>query len=504
MSSDPKIPRYSVDLEDFAIDLRRSVFKSQIKAAEALPVHRTTISKYERGKLRPSLGYLACLANMLFEKLTRGGANPLDLQLRILTQINKAIHSRHYPYEKRFTDWDELVQAAEDFIAERESDTTSLQSVIQDLTAQSVDSRPILAVEIEKPIQLEVQNMPRPGSAPPTPSLIVGRKDDLQKLKGRLGIQSTHEPEHPVQILTAIRGWPGVGKTTIASALAYDPDISAAFPDGVLWVSLGQEPNLMSEIAAWGRALGTDELLRALSLEEASAQLRALLRHRTALLIIDDVWESEHAVPFNVGGRACATIITTRLRNVADDLAPTPENVYLLSVLSDDESLELLSKLSPEVIAQYPDEALELAKELEGLPLALQVAGRLLNTEAGYGFGVRDLIVELHEGAKLLEAKAPPDRTDIANQTTPTIAALLQTSVERLDQETQDCYAYLGVFAPKPATFDLKAMKSVWQVDDPKPFARTLVDRGLLEYVHELERYQMHAVLVMHAKTLLT
>jgi len=139
-----------------------------------------------------------------------------------------------------------------------------------------------------------------------------------------------------------------------------------------------------------------------------------------------------------------------------------------------------------------------------GLPLALQVAGRLLNTEADYGFDVTQLIHELREGAKLLEATAPADRTDLVMETTPTLAALLEQSLERLDEKTKECYAYLGVFAPKPATFDMEAMKFVWQVDDPKLTIKTLVDRGLLEFVPELSRYQMHALLVMLAKTLLS
>ena len=102
------------------------------------------------------------------------------------------------------------------------------------------------------------------------------------------------------------------------------------------------------------------------------------------------------------------------------------------------------------------------------------------------------------------EAQAPADRVELANETTPTIAALLQKSTDRLDPQTRDCFAYLGPFAPKPATFDLDAMKAVWQVQDPKSVVRTLVDRGLLEYVPSLERYQMHALLVMHANSLLT
>jgi transcriptional regulator with XRE-family HTH domain len=341
-----------------------------------------------------------------------------------------------------------------------------------------------------------------PGMAPPVPSLIIGRDEDIRILKQNL--KTTGQAESTIQILTAIKGWPGVGKTTIASALAYDPDILTSFPDGVLWVSLGQEPNLLSEMATWGRALGTEELLHAQTVKEAQAQLAALLRNKKMLLIIDDVWQPEHAVPFKVGGRRCATLITTRRDSVATTLAPTAAYIYRLKVLKDKDALLLLEQLAPGVVAKFPDECLVLVQELEGLPLALQVAGRLLHTETNCGFGVIELIEELRDGAKLLKAQAPADRADLVNETTPTVAALLHKSLDRLDQATRDCYAYLGVFAPKPATFDLAAMKFVWQVEDPKPIVRTLVDRGLLEFVPEIERYQMHALLVMLAKSLLT
>jgi hypothetical protein len=342
----------------------------------------------------------------------------------------------------------------------------------------------------------------RPGSAPPRPSLMIGRDDDIKALKERLNL--TTDGKTSLQILTAIKGWPGVGKTTIASALAYDPDIARAFPDGVLWTSLGQEPNILSEMATWGRALGTDEILKARSVEEAQNLLAGLLRNKHMLLIIDDVWKAEDAFPFKVGGLGCATLITTRLDGIANALAPVAENIYRLKVLKDADALDLLQQLAPDVVSQHPKECLVLVQELEGLPLALQVAGRLLNTEANYGFGVTDLIEDLRAGAKLLEATAPADRMDLVTETTPTIAALLQKSLDRLDEQTKDCYAYLGVFAPKPATFDMDAMKFVWQVDDPKPVIKTLVDRGLLEFVPELGRYQMHALLVMLAKSLLT
>ncbi|MCI0557971.1 MAG: NB-ARC domain-containing protein, partial [Nitrososphaera sp.] len=106
-----------------------------------------------------------------------------------------------------------------------------------------------LNIEARKPLPLSLLTSKfGPGSAPPLPSLIVGRDEDLNNLKENLGI--TGKAKTSIQVLTAIKGWPGVGKTTIASALAQDKDVQKAFPDGVLWVSLGQEPNLPSEIAA--------------------------------------------------------------------------------------------------------------------------------------------------------------------------------------------------------------------------------------------------------------
>jgi hypothetical protein len=46
-------------------------------------------------------------------------------------------------------------------------------------------------------------------------------------------------------------------------------------------------------------------------------------------------------------------------------------------------------------------------------------------------------------------------------------------------------------------------MKAVWQIEDPKPAIRVLVGRGLLEYVKNMDRYRMHAVLARFARFLL-
>ncbi|MEJ5346996.1 MAG: NB-ARC domain-containing protein [Chloroflexus sp.] len=352
-------------------------------------------------------------------------------------------------------------------------------------------------------IGFNLSHPPAPGSAPLKPALIVGRDHDLQALKQRIGIGVKGEGSAPVKVLTAMRGWPGVGKTTLAAALAHDPDINARFPDGVLWASLGQKPALFGELAAWGRALGVPDLYQARTVEEASNLLRGLLRNKRYLLIVDDVWQAEHVVPFNVGGSGCALLVTTRLPEVARTIAPTPDDVYVLGVLSEADALELLRTLAPTVVAGNEATSRDLVNDLEGLPLAIQVAGRLLHAEASYGFGVEQLLADIREGARLIASQAPADRAQVANETTPTVAALLKKSTDLLDVHTLECFAYLGAFAPKPATFDIEAMRAVWDVDDPRPIIRTLVDRGLLEPTGQ-NRFWMHAILVMHAQSFLT
>lgn len=338
---------------------------------------------------------------------------------------------------------------------------------------------------------------PAPGLLPPLPPLtFLGRAQALQQVKSLLGVMSeTGHNSHAV-----VDGWPGVGKTTLVGALAYDPEITAALPDGILWSALNQKPDLLSIIAAWGRALGTDELLRAATLSEATAGLRRLLAERRMLLIVDDVWDAGHASPFTQArGEHCSILITTRLPDVAAALSSSGIQSYTLPVLGVEDSIELLRVFAPTTVAQHPGECRELANALGNLPLALHVAGRLLKSEERIGWGVDDLLRELSTEARVIQEKAPPDLAE--DGMTPTVAALLNKSTNLLDEETRDCFAGLGAFPEKPVTFDLDAMNAVWQIDNPRQMARRLVGRGLLEPVGP-GRFQMHALLVMHAQSL--
>ena len=198
------------------------------------------------------------------------------------------------------------------------------------------------------------------GSAPPPPGLFIGRDEVVAELRQRL-LPSANQGH--LQMVTAVRGWPGVGKTTVAAALAHDQALADTFPDGLLWASIGQKPDLIGQLDLWARELG-GMLLERQKLSVASSEVASMLRQKRMLLIVNDVWTDDAARPFLVGGVHCSTIITTRLTKVAEDLGLNPEKqVYRLNVLNEEQSLDLLKELAPQAVAKFYDQCRLLVRE---------------------------------------------------------------------------------------------------------------------------------------------
>lgn len=326
---------------------------------------------------------------------------------------------------------------------------------------------------------------------PHAPELVIGREQVIQDVKSHLGTPGAR---------MILQGWPGIGKTTITAVIAHDPELHHIFADGILWASLDESPNLTTILREWCSASGLD-VSDHQTPDVLASRLRTQLHDKRVLLIVDDVWQAEHAQLLLAGGQECSVLITTRFNDIARQLMLTPDNLYKVPILTREQSLDLFRRLAPQVLMAHQAAVTQLMDDVEGLPLAIKVVGLMLHAEQSMGWSVEDLLRDLRDSTALLGAQAPADRMDIATQTTPTITALLQRSVQRLSPEMQERFAVLGVFAPKPATFDEGAITAVWDVKDIRQAIRVLVDRGLIEPIGG-GRFQMHALLVMLARSM--
>ena len=244
-------------------------------------------------------------------------------------------------------------------------------------------------------------------------------------------------------MVSAIHGLGGIGKSTLAAALCYSPDVQARFPDGILWATLGQQPEQLPLLSAWIQALG-DYQFRPTTVEAASTHLRTLLHDKAALLVVDDVWNPDHGRSFLVGGPRCRVLITTRRADVADEVGA---DLHELDVMTPEQSLGLLAARLGRALddAERPD-ALRLAKAVGYLPLALELAA--VRVRAGVTWA--DLYLALEAEVARLEALEGP-RGRRRGQTR--LEASLNLSLDALRRDDEVAVALL---------FGLACCRTMW------------------------------------------
>lgn len=335
-----------------------------------------------------------------------------------------------------------------------------------------------------------------PAIPPQPPVHLVGRDHELAQIKQRLCTGNS-------VTLTALNGLPGVGKTTLAIALAHDPEVQAHFSDGILWAAPGPNPNMQGILSHWATLLGIPLTeMATLNGNEAWAKaLHAAIGLRRMLLVIDDVWQVEEALTCQVGGPHCAYLVTTRFPSIAAHIAV--DGATTISELNEEQSIALLRLLAPEVVKHEEKKIHELIHAVGGLPLALTLMGNYLRKQAysGQTRRVHTALKKLsliEERLQISEPHGPVNsHTSLPAATPLSLKSVIAVSDQLLDEQARDALYALSVFPARPNSFSEEAALAVTNCSVEE--LDVLIDVGLLESTGS-GRYTLHQTIADYAR----
>ncbi len=325
-------------------------------------------------------------------------------------------------------------------------------------------------------------NAPRVAfMAPDLPTHFVERPREFDAL---VNLLLDSERDNPVAITTALRGAGGFGKTTLAAALCHDEDVQQAFDDGVLWVTLGEKPNLVDALTKLYRAL-TDENPGFVDVEEGATKLAERLADHDCLMVIDDVWNPVHLKPFLRGGERCARLVTTRLLDVA--VEANAQRIDVDEMTTDESVRLLLAGIDPQPDDVTPFAA--LAERLGEWALLLEVTNGTLRKRIEKGASL-DAALEYVNTALTKRGVG-----GLKRGTSDAAVQVLDTSIDLLAADQQRRLYELAIFA-EDSDIDTTSVMALWDIDafDTEELLDLFDDLSFVRLDAELGTIRLHDV----------
>ena len=247
-----------------------------------------------------------------------------------------------------------------------------------------------------------------------------------------------------------VQGMGGIGKSVLANAMARHPEVRRAFKDGIFWIALGQEPNVMETQRWLARQLGGEGMFETKT--DGREELRKLLAEREALLILDDIWSREHAEAFNVIGPRGRILLTTRDAGLVTALA-SRENHYEVNLPSQAEAEGILASAAQVDPTTLPPPAIETIAECGKLPLALALCGGMVQGSTSW----QDVLDALkNHDLPYLSADHPAEKQHCD------VWTAMNVSLRVLSEDQQDRFAELAVFPLDTGAVDT-AITTLWE-----------------------------------------
>ncbi|KAI9403447.1 hypothetical protein POPTR_001G422800v4 [Populus trichocarpa] len=185
--------------------------------------------------------------------------------------------------------------------------------------------------------------------------------------------------------MIGLYGMGGVGKTTLVKEVGRRAKELQLF-DEVLMATVSQNPNVTDIQHQMADKLGLDIKEKSTNAGRADRLWQRLKQVEKMLIILDDVWKyidlKEIGIPIGDDHRGCKILLTTRRTNVCSSMK-CQQKVFLRE-LPEKEAWDLF-RINADLLDGHPTlntVAREVARECQGLPIALVTVGRALRDQS--------------------------------------------------------------------------------------------------------------------------
>ena len=285
---------------------------------------------------------------------------------------------------------------------------------------------------------------------------LVGRDETIDALRAEITFQR----------LVSIVGPGGVGKTTVAVAVAHE--MSAEFRDAICFVDLGAIKDGALVVPAVASAVGCLE-----QAQESLPRLLAFAADKQVLLVLDSCEHVIDTVATLVEGLCREAPLVHIIATSREALRVEGEHVYLLQALdtpSGEANVTAASVLASPAVQLFMDRAAtggyrlglsdeeapivsKICRQLDGMPLAIELTASRTST---YGInGLAQLIGDRLMLAWQKRLGAPRHQT---------LQAMLDWSFDLLSDDEQAVLCALSVFA---GAFELEMAQAIASEIDP-------------------------------------
>jgi tetratricopeptide (TPR) repeat protein len=308
-----------------------------------------------------------------------------------------------------------------------------------------------------------------PSMVPPLPERYVVRSDFVRDVRIRIADVDNVQPTRKTVVLC---GAAGAGKSVLAAAICHDDAVLMTFPDGILWVNVGQSG---PDAAALGilHTLLTGEQRRFSSATEAGATLATDLTDRTCLIVIDNAQD-----PDSLAIVLQATAGSTRLVMTRNLQLAAAFDFVQIGAMQPKEAKEMLIDSVSSAAPQDVQALCELARACGEWPLLLSTSRSIVQRRVTRGDSYTAALAYVAQNVVSLDALDYGDAGAAKS-----IRSAIESSIQSLPDSDRQRFDDLAIFA-RLDEIPVDDVAAIWNCDLRKTEQNVtrLADEALLDY----------------------